>query len=335
MTRLILTTSVPGAGGLKFARIADIVLDLDYRFVWGRWPSEIAPWQTRRPTPEEQAAFLPPGPGTPRAWNTYRRHFGEIDRDEIGLIDFCEQCETIDLWIDPLPNAQLTLIWLLDYLRYHEGIASKLTLLQADVFIGEQELGELAKWRLPRIKITDEHLRLASEALQAYRAPTPQAWLGLLSKDLSSLPWLRRTVLELLEELPWLATALGATEMRMLEFISNGHVNPEEFFPLCVQPNRVFDFYESASLLERLARCPGPAVSGIDDGPFEEVHSDRSRRNRYYQNRFSLTALGKAILARADDFSRHNPIDRWWGGTHLTNDNLWRWDPAKQVLIAP
>jgi hypothetical protein len=29
---------------------------------------------------------------------------------------------------------------------------------------------------------------------------------------------------------------------------------------------------------------------------------------------------------------RHNPIDRWWGGTRLTNDRLWRWDP---ILIAP
>jgi hypothetical protein len=58
---------------------------------------------------------------------------------------------------------------------------------------------------------------------------------------------------------------------------------------------------------------------------------DRSRRNRYYQSRFSLTALGKSILAHKEDFSRHNPIDRWWGGTHLTNDNLWRWDPVLSV----
>ena len=45
-----------------------------------------------------------------------------------------------------------------------------------------------------------------------------------------------------------------------------------------------------------------------------------------------ITEFGKAVLAHKEDFSRHNPIDRWWGGTHLTNDNLWRWDPA---LIKP
>ena len=38
------------------------------------------------------------------------------------------------------------------------------------------------------------------------------------------------------------------------------------------------------------------------------------------ESRLSLTALGKAILAGTEDFSRHNPIHRWWGGTQLTND---------------
>jgi hypothetical protein len=31
----------------------------------------------------------------------------------------------------------------------------------------------------------------------------------------------------------------------------------------------------------------------------------------------------------------HNPIHRWWGGTELTNDRLWRWDAENGVLIAP
>jgi hypothetical protein len=62
------------------------------------------------------------------------------------------------------------------------------------------------------------------------------------------------------------------------------------------------------------------------------MHDVKGRFDRYKQSRLSLTPLGKAILAGAEDFSRHNPIHRWWGGTELTNDRLWRWDP---VLIAP
>ena len=48
----------------------------------------------------------------------------------------------------------------------------------------------------------------------------------------------------------------------------------------------------------------------------------------YLRSRLSLTDFGKAVVAHKEDFSRHNPIDRWWGGTHLTNDRLWRWNPA-------
>ena len=98
----------------------------------------------------------------------------------------------------------------------------------------------------------------------------------------------------------------------------------------------MFGYWEVGSLLDGLARCPAPAVAGLDEGPFdEEMHNDRDRHERYIQSRLTLTALGEAILARTEDFSRHNPIHRWWGGTELINDRLWRWDPAKRALIAP
>jgi hypothetical protein len=28
-------------------------------------------------------------------------------------------------------------------------------------------------------------------------------------------------------------------------------------------------------------------------------------------------------------------IDRWVGGTHVTPDNAWRWDPAELALVRP
>jgi len=79
-----------------------------------------------------------------------------------------------------------------------------------------------------------------------------------------------------------------------------------------------------------------PAVSGLEEGPFTlEMHEDQARYRRYTQSQLSLTALGKSILAGTEDFSRHNPIHRWWGGIELTNDRLWRWEPASRTLVAP
>jgi len=93
---------------------------------------------------------------------------------------------------------------------------------------------------------------------------------------------------------------------------------------------------EVGALLDGLAHCPALAVSGLDEGPFtEEMHRDKARLARYRDSKISLTALGKAVLAQTEDFSRHNPIHRWWGGTQLTSQNLWRWDSTNGALIAP
>jgi hypothetical protein len=323
MARLILTATDSGAGCLMRAGIADIVIPLGFRFVWGALPS---------------AADLEVmvGPGSlnhfPERWP------GEFHSKGMGLLDLCERCETIELWIDPNPNSQLVLVWLLDYLRSHAKIVPKLTLIQADAVIGGHLPEAVATWRLPAIKIENEHLVAASKAWQAYRQPTPRDWFDLLGKDIGALPLLRPIVLELLEELPSRSTGLGATEMRMLELVSAGNVSPFDVFPGHGRNNtrRVFEYWETGSLLDGLAHGPAPAVSGLDEGPFtEDLHDDADRHARYTQSKLSLTAFGKAVLAQSEDFSRHNPIRRWWGGTELTNDRLWRWDPERSTLIAP
>jgi hypothetical protein len=303
MTRLILTTDDSGAGSLKGTGIADIVIPFGFRFVWGPLPSdaEFATLLEARSTKHDS-------PGSHWLDFVRSRHLEEIEGKGLGLVELCERCETIQLWIDPDPNSQLTLVWPLDYLRHHAKIASKLTLVQSDVAIGGHQPEQVATWRLPAVKIPNDHLEAASMAWQAYREPTPQDWFNLLGKDLSVLPQLRQTVLELLEELPMRATGLGATEMRMLELISAGNACPFDVFPGHRKPNKPF---------------------------VEEMHDDRVRHERYKQSRLSLTALGEAILAGTEDFSRHNPIHRWWGGTELTNDRLWCWDPANRALIAP
>jgi hypothetical protein len=267
----------------------------------------------------------------------YRKYAQESDR-RTRIIDLCEPFEVIDLWIDPDPNAQLILIWLLEYFRPHEAIVSKLNLVQIDIPIGNYPAEEVVEWRIQAVKILNEHLELASSVWQAYRAPTPRDWFNLLSTDLSLLPLFRPAAIALLEELPGRATGLGATEMRMLELISEGNASPPDVFPGHEKRNTrlTFDYWQIGALLDGLADAPAPAISGLDGGPFTvELHDDRDRHQRYNRSRLSLTELGKAILAGRDDFSRHNPIHRWWGGTELTNDRLWRWDAEKQVLIEP
>jgi hypothetical protein len=323
MTRLILTATDSGAGCLLRAGVADIVIPLGFRFASGALPSVA-----------ELEAML--GPGSLDHFPQHR--LGEFHSKGMGAIDLCDRCEAVELWFDPMPNAQLMLAQLLDRLSSRDSIISKLTLFQTDVVISNQSPEALSQWKRPGVKIRNEHLVAASMAWQAYRQPTPQDWFNLLDKDTGALPQLRQTVLELLEELPMRTTGLGATEMRMLELISAGDASPFDVFPGHMKRNtrRVFGYWEVGALLDGLARGPVPAVAGLDEGPFtEEMLNDEGRRARYRESRLSLTALGKAVLAQTEDFSRHNPIRRWWGGTELRSDNLWRWDAASHALITP
>ena len=98
MTRLILTTSDSGAGSLREAGIADIVIPFDFRFVWGPLPSEAALATAVAPRSSEQDQTIDHW-----LWNVHRKHLGETGSNEIGLIDLCKRCETIELWIDPAP----------------------------------------------------------------------------------------------------------------------------------------------------------------------------------------------------------------------------------------
>lgn len=77
MTRLILTTDSSGAGNLKAARRAEIVIPLEPRFVWGPLPSEaeLVMLLARREAADHWW------------WNVYRKYIGTIDRSEIGLIE--------------------------------------------------------------------------------------------------------------------------------------------------------------------------------------------------------------------------------------------------------
>jgi hypothetical protein len=329
MTRFILMIDLTGAGRVTEAGLADVALYLDRQFVWGPLPST-----------DELMAFFAPLTNQKRglhwqdcspAWRIER-----AGAKGLGVVEYCAKHESVALWVSPVPNAQLSLIWLLDYLRAHKELLPRLTLAQADST--SQSEDEMARMDASAFKLLGEHFVLASVAWQAYRASTPQGWRNLLDEDLAGLPQLRHAVVEMLEELPSPTTGLGATETRILELVAEGDKIPSDVFPGHQSRNdrRVYDYWQLGEVLDGLARCPAPAVSGLNEGPFSvEMIQDRERSERYEKSKLSLTPLGRSILAGMEDFSHHNPVDRWWGGTHLTNDNLWRWEAASKRLIAP
>jgi hypothetical protein len=305
---------------------ADLALFPSYfNFIWGPPPSS-----------DELALYLGPRTADPnrgKHWSGWGGGWTQSENNkhsDLSLAEFCQHYEAVELWFDMRPYAQLRLVWLLDYFRSHPETVSRLKLCLLDQEMIGIGPGGLADWRPPIVEVTEKELATASAAWQAYRSPTPEACIDLLQTDLSALPLLKPVLLDLLAELPAASTGLGATEMRMLEMIGRGYSRSRDLsYRTDVRQTRVFNEWELGYLLDGHAFGPIPAVLGLD----EELRTMRrenlrDRDKAYRRSRLSLTDFGKAVLAHKEDFSRHNPIDRWWGGTHLTNDNLWRWNPA-------
>src|ERR1700744_5902445 len=276
MKRLILANDSSAARVLGAARRADFVVSLQRQLVWGRPPSD-----------SELSGFFGDRkkPGSRVNWQDDQQQHrrDEIGAANVGLVELCSRFDSIELWMDPRPNDQLQLICLLHYFRAHTAVASRLSLVQAHVPVGGQTPEVLATWKLPATTISSGHFELASRAWRAFGAATPQDWFDLLATDVSLLPRLRSAVTALLEELPWRRTGLGATEMRMLDLIAAWKQTPQAVGAHEARDSgRVFGYWEQGALLDGIARCRKPLVSGLKEGPFTmELHDDRVRHRRY------------------------------------------------------
>ncbi len=330
MKRVILTSS--SGVGLIHADRADMVVPLIFRLVSGPLPTSyrLDKYLDGRSDPRDPEV----------RWSDLVRRSSQtgLAHKNMWLVRFCEAygVDRIELWFDPEPNSQLLLIWVLDYLRSHPSMVERLRLRLVDFDLLGADVAELRDRAVRELKVDESDLEVARMAWEAYRAPTPELCFGLLGGDVPKLPFLTSAMEELLAELPSPITGLGATEARLLDLIAKGHNRTKELFQSGLLEARVFDQWELAPLLEGLASGPMPAIAGLDPKLATLAkHDARGRNAAYRRSRLLLTEFGQAVLAGREDFRRHNPIRRWWGGTLLTNERLWRWDRESRLLVAP
>ncbi len=356
MATLILVTCDSGAGHLKQEKRADRILTFIHRLVTGPVPVDGAPetfFQRRQALYESEGLFHEAWwfdvedldgtkPGYKRIWSR--------------LPEVCEAYDRIELWIDPDPNAQLIMVQLLDWLGGRPKIAPRLWLKQSDSPLGRRRAGD---WALPPHRIEAADLTLAHRAWSAFGASTPQPWADLRNEpDLGRLPGLHHAVDRMLRELPD-GTGLGATERRILALtekqpwwfdaerlgkdVSCRTLPKADRGPIHLMRRLTetgehvpLSYFEVGEAICNLANAPVPALAGITEPHFTlDMDLDPARQQRFSETPVQLTDLGHRLVAQTEDWSDHNPIRRWIGGTRITNENLWRWDTMAARLSGP
>lgn len=273
-------------------------------------------------------------------------HLAGAGGGDLGAIEFeltardrglamSAEFDRVVLWFEHDLYDQLQLLQVLDWFAAHPRPKGTLLLVQAEDYIGRQEPEAVERLAATAEAVTQAQLDLVKRAWAALRQPTPEAWAHLLAENTSALPFLRSAVIRMLEELPGV-DGLSRTERQMLAMIEAGESVTALALFVAVQKQEDAHFMGDWSfwrLLDQLALADEPLVAGLEAAPFQ--HTEPELAKAYLTSRLTLTSLGKAVLAGGADWTEHHTVDRWWGGTHLNEDALWRWDAGAEELIPP
>ncbi len=252
-----------------------------------------------------------------------------------GLIGLHEKFGQIELWFEHDLYDQLQLIQILDMLA-NAGRKRDVSLIQASVYLGMQTPETILDLASESVDVDGDMFADAQRVWRAFREDTPVEFADCLDDEFAKLPYLNKAIARMLEELPG-SDGLSRTERQMLYCISRGINRPGPLFArTMVMEEAVFwgdtGFFE---VLSNLADGPDPLIKGLSEPFTPGLLQDDDRRKAFITGDIGLTDAALAVLRGEQDNTDLNPIDRWIGGTRVTNDNLWRWNSETTKLSAP
>lgn len=246
---------------------------------------------------------------------TIRESFEERDR---RLADALAS-DGVLLWFEHDLFDQLQLVQILARLG---ASATAVELINTNRFLGELTASELEALWPERRAVTPELVALASGAWDVLCAEEPTAIEHFLTQDTSALPFLAAALHRFLQELPDTTSGLARSERELLEPLLEERRTPLQLF-VDYQRKEEAPFDGDAWVYRRLAKL-APLIAPANDGalPTPPPLGD----TRFTSVRLALTDAGRDVLDGKADRVELIGIDRWLGGTHVTPENVWRWN---------
>ena len=227
---------------------------------------------------------------------------------ELALDNAAKSTSEIVLWFEHDLYCLVHLIYLLQRLA-----RARVSLVWCSTPLGEQDERALHLLFDSRAAVTPAMTKIAIAVWRAYTSSDPTALNEWLTRDTPDFPFLREGLTLHASRFPSLTNGLGAIEQRALGHIAAGFTDFSTLFDrLNVEVPR-FGFGDSEVFrqLRGLAWRAVPLITLTGEPP---------------KALCAITPAGENVLLGEVDDTTINDPDAWFGGAHVTKEQLWRFD---------
>ena len=238
-------------------------------------------------------------------------------KERNSTLNSFKKYQKIILWFEHDLYDQLQFIQILDWFFKYASKVTPIYYISCDKHLynyTQKELNELLLYNKEIVSHT--HYIIAKKAWSAFCSSTPEAWVKLQDDDISELPFLKHTIFRMLEEYPNTINGLSRTAHQALLIIQDNIHHPQEIFER-YQETEKFKFMGDILFWDILKEL-------VDQDLLNSRDEGRHLR---------ITSLGKEVIQGNLNWLNINQIDKWIGGVHLTQQNVWCWDIKSQKII--
>lgn len=220
--------------------------------------------------------------------------------------------DQVELYIDPDPNSQLLMVYLLSRALAVDGGHTKLLIFQGITPWGQQPPTRQTSSVVTPISVENQHLTAAAAIWSAYSASTPNAWLGLSLDELTHFPFMTQTREALLDDLPSAETGLGSSERLILKTVADeGCTVGEVARAFASDPLHLLSLPLVVDLITILASDGSPLIAGLSGRlRATDFFDDVDAWDTFVENHLRLTADGHKIIAGELDFVETHGVNR-------------------------
>lgn len=246
--------------------------------------------------------------------------FEEINqsfKERNATLNSFKKYQKIILWFEHDLYDQLQLIQVLQWFSKYASKSTSISYISCDKHLHSYPPNELKELLLyNREQVSHTHYIIAKKAWSAFCSPTPEAWFKLQDDDISELPFLKNSIIRMLEEYPNTINGLSRTAHHALLIIKNDIHHPQE----------IFEQYQES---EELRFMGDILFWDILKELVDKKLLNAQEEGRYLQ----ITHTGKEVLKGSLNWLNIHQIDKWLGGVHLNHQNLWCWNIESKKII--